>query len=273
MGSKIPSTIRRQVIREWLEGIPRGQIAEKNQIGAATVSIIVSECRVQDHLDIDLQREVALALRRENLSLADLASAMRLRNKMIEWGLPEDPEIEDFIEIVNVYCFKAGISHQKFIDMVRYVTSIANQLNSSVDGLPSKIQEEQKRLKSYKRRVKRMRSDHNVTKKDLSDYKYNRPLLIQENERLRTENEAYKSDALVLRKINNQQFGELFEYRYKEMISENELKKFNESWLPKEHQIPVKELNEIAHEIYYHPVKYIDVIRRIRASRIQGMAA
>lgn len=272
MGGKIPSTIRKKVFKEWLEGYTRDQIAKMNQIGAATVSAIVNECR-QNIPDIDLVRELAVALRRENLNLGDFASAMRLRNKMIEWGLPEDPEIEDFIETVNVNCFKAGISHEKFIDTVRYVTSIANQLNSSVDGLPSKILEEQKTLKSYKKRVKRMRSDYNVTKKELADYKNNRPLLIQENERLKMENKAYENDALVLRKMNDQQTIELFEYRYNEMISENELKKLDESWLPNEHRISVKELHELAHEIYYHPVEHIDIIRRLRANRIQSMAA
>lgn len=280
MGAKIPSTIRKQVIRDWREGIPRGQIAEKNQIGAATVSTIISECRVQEHPDIDLLREVALALRRENLNLADFASAMRLRNKMIEWGLPEDPEIEDFIETVNVTCFKAGISHQKFIDNVRYVSSIANQLNSSVDGLPSKIHEEQKKLKSYKKRVKRYRdmketllSAYLVTEENLEDYINKRPLLIQENEELKMENKAYESDALVLRKMNDQQSTELYEYRYNKMISENELKKLDKSWLPNERQLSVKELYELAHEIYQHPFEHIDIIRRLRANRNQSTAA
>ncbi len=36
MGSRIPSTIRKEVIREWLDGLTREKIASKNQIGAAT---------------------------------------------------------------------------------------------------------------------------------------------------------------------------------------------------------------------------------------------
>ena len=83
------------------------------------------------------------------------------------------------------------------------------------------------------------------------------------------ENEAYKNDALDLRKIYDQQTGEHIGYRFKEMISESELNKFNEMWSLNEHPVPVKELHETVHEIYYHPVKYIDIIRKIRACRIR----
>jgi hypothetical protein len=279
LGGKIPSTIRKQVIKEWLQGIPRNRIAEKNQIGTGTVSVIVDEFR-QDSFDFDLLREVAVSLRKENLKVSDFACAMRLRNKMMEWELPEEPVIENFIEQVNVYCFKDEISPETFIKMVHEATSIANQLNSPVVSLPTKILKEQKKLKSYKRRVEMTRnmmetliSNYHLTKRDLADYKNDRPQLIQENRRLKIENETYERDLRAQRETNNQQYIELFEYRYKEMISENELKKLDQGWLPHEQRVSVKELHEIAHEVYHNPVKYIDIIRKIRSSRVQDVAA
>ena len=279
MGGKIPTTIRRQVFKDWLSANPRNKIAEKNQIGEATVSAIINESR-EEYPDIDLLRELTVALRKENLSLADFASVMRLRNKLLEWGLPEEPEIEDFIEKVNVYCFKAGISPDKFIDMIHYATLLANQLNSSIEGLPSKISEEQKRLKTYKKKAERLRNmietllaAYNVTEDDIEEYKNTRPILVEENTKLKMENTAYKKDVVFLRKTNRELETELFEYKYKEMISENELKKLERSWLPNENPISVKELHELAHEIYYHPAQNIDIIRRIRANRVQRAAA
>ena len=41
MGGKIPESIRRDVIRQWLEGLPRQQIAKDNHIGTGTVSEII----------------------------------------------------------------------------------------------------------------------------------------------------------------------------------------------------------------------------------------
>lgn len=243
------------------------------------MSAIVNECR-QSIPDIDVLRVVAVAIRRENLNLGDFASAIRLRNKMIEWGLPEDPQMEDFIEKVNVYCFKAGISHEKSIKMVHNVTSIANQLGSSVDGLPTKILKVQQELKKYRKKVKRLRNmketlltAYQVTEEDIEGYKEARPLLIEENNRLENIIGAYENDFRILRKTNNEQSSQLFEYDNQEMISENELRKLDKILLPNEPQISVKQLHEIAHEIYHNPSKYVDIIRTIRASRAQGAAA
>ena len=38
MGGKMPNIIRRRVIKQWLYGFHRDQIAKGNQIGAGTVS-------------------------------------------------------------------------------------------------------------------------------------------------------------------------------------------------------------------------------------------
>jgi hypothetical protein len=41
MGVRMPTTIVREVIRQWLQGTSRDQIANDNQIGAGTVSAII----------------------------------------------------------------------------------------------------------------------------------------------------------------------------------------------------------------------------------------
>lgn len=79
MGARIPPTIKNEVISEWLHGIPRDQIAKKNQIGAGTVSAIIKECK-QDNSEFDLLREVAVNLKKENLNVGDFASTIRLKN-------------------------------------------------------------------------------------------------------------------------------------------------------------------------------------------------
>jgi len=44
MGGRVPLTIRRQVIKQWLDGHSRDQIAKDNDIGAGTVSAIIKQC-------------------------------------------------------------------------------------------------------------------------------------------------------------------------------------------------------------------------------------
>ena len=61
MGSKIPKPIKIEVIKKWLQGKNRDQIANEVQIGAGTVSSIVKEYR-RDDPDFDLLREVGINL-------------------------------------------------------------------------------------------------------------------------------------------------------------------------------------------------------------------
>jgi hypothetical protein len=279
LGVKTPPTIRKEVIIGWLNGLTRDEIANNNHIGAGTVSAIIKECREVDP-DFDLIREVAVNLRRNSLNVGDFASTIRLRTKMIEWGLIDDTQIEDFIEKVNIYCFRAEISPGNFVDMVHKVISIANLLRTPVDKLPPKILKEQKKLGSYQNRVKligklteELLSQYQATRDDLADYKNSKPILIDENRRLKTENEILKQESSALRKKNSEQYMELYEYRYDEMISEHELKKLDLKWLPHEGRMSVMELYEIAHEIYHNPCRYIDIIRQIRENRAHKVAA
>jgi hypothetical protein len=68
MGTKIPRGIRLEVIRNWLQGKTRDQIAEEVHIGAGTVSGIIKEYRSGD-FDADLLREVALNLKNTGLDI------------------------------------------------------------------------------------------------------------------------------------------------------------------------------------------------------------
>jgi hypothetical protein len=43
MRPKIPEPVRRNVIREWLHGLSRDEVAKNNDIGAGTVSAIIKE--------------------------------------------------------------------------------------------------------------------------------------------------------------------------------------------------------------------------------------
>ena len=95
MGAKIPITIRRQVITQWLYGFSRDQIAKANQIGAGTVSEIIKHCKRKEHPDsnyseFDLIRELAVMLKREDMDVNTFASSIRLQRKLDEKGLSEE---------------------------------------------------------------------------------------------------------------------------------------------------------------------------------------
>ena len=55
MPAKIPKSIREQVIKQWLQGMSRDEIAKNNDIGAGTVSAIIKDIKQKDIPDIDLE--------------------------------------------------------------------------------------------------------------------------------------------------------------------------------------------------------------------------
>ncbi len=65
MKPKVPKSIRERVIKQWLLGMSRDQIAKDNDIGTGTVSAIIKDTEQKDVPDIDLLREVALVLKNE----------------------------------------------------------------------------------------------------------------------------------------------------------------------------------------------------------------
>jgi transcriptional regulator with XRE-family HTH domain len=80
MEPRVPKSIKQQVIKQWLQGTSRDQIAKDNGISAGTVSAIIKDAK-QEIPDIDLLREVSLLLKNEDLDLSVLADSIRLKNK------------------------------------------------------------------------------------------------------------------------------------------------------------------------------------------------
>jgi hypothetical protein len=83
MVPKVPKSIKQQVIKQWLQGISRDQIAKDNGKGAGPVSVIIKEAKQKGIPDIDLLREVAIIVKKKyDLDVPVLASSIRIKNKL-----------------------------------------------------------------------------------------------------------------------------------------------------------------------------------------------
>jgi hypothetical protein len=193
---KIPEPVRRNVINGWLHGISRDEIAKNNDIGAGTVSAIIKEA-MQNDPEFDLQRQVALSLKKENnLDIESFASLIRIRNKLIkEMGLNNDEkskveevqEIEHKIEllIVNlgVFCFKRGFSIDEFIDVIENMWSLKDKTKIPIEQLPNQLLQKQRHLESIEKEIQEIKFkkrllliDYNITPDTIEEFKTNRPL-------------------------------------------------------------------------------------------------
>jgi hypothetical protein len=93
---------RGNVIRQWILGFPRDQIAEQNGIDAGTVSSIVNYKIGLKNSEFDSVRELAAEVRKQGLTLSDLASHFRLFNYLIKSGAAGQ-ELELFITNVAIF--------------------------------------------------------------------------------------------------------------------------------------------------------------------------
>jgi hypothetical protein len=79
MPAPIDASIKRKVIQQWLSEEARAKIAIDSNIGEGTVSSIVSEFKIGlNDSEFDCVRELALAAKKQGLTVVDLASHFRV---------------------------------------------------------------------------------------------------------------------------------------------------------------------------------------------------
>ena len=260
MGGKIPEPIRRKVLRQWLEGTPRRQIAIDNQIGTGTVSEIIKAIKEKDSEDrIDALRETAVILRRESLSTDTLLESIRLKHFLDEIGLKGE-KLEDFARDLEIHCFRQGLTLDTFMNLVANISSLSDSHGIPVEELPESIKSSKELLddtnlliKTRSSMLKRVNESYNVTITELEEYRRNRPLI-----------ETLKAKNLELEKARKQIFdlkAELFKRQYEWSASSYEHDVVNIELKP---PIESAELYNLAKELYLHPSKHVDVIRAMR---------
>ena len=95
MPAAIEPIIKQRVIAQYLLGDSRDRIAANNGIG--TVSNIIDEWKSAVQCsDYESVRELAIHCKKEGINLADLTSALRIKNYVKELGTEEE-RVEQFI--------------------------------------------------------------------------------------------------------------------------------------------------------------------------------
>jgi DNA-binding CsgD family transcriptional regulator len=266
--SKFPKTIRERVIKQWLLGMSRDEIAKDNDIGAGTVTAIIKDAK-QEIPDIDLLRAVALVLKKYDLNLSVFASSIRIKNKLDEMGLNED-QVESFIENIIIYCFKRGLTAEKFLNIVNKVCALSDNLEMSVDQLPNHIMQQQLELEQVKGETENAKlkqhqvlQHYNVTMDVLEEYIRNKPLVETIKSHQNKLEKKERQIQYLKKELRNEQ-NKNFEFKYSQLVSEYELNEANKLL---DRRIEPGELREIADEIYHNPSKHTDIISEIRERR------
>lgn len=267
MGERIPHSLKKAVIKAWLQGIPRDTIASNNGIGGGTVSRIVQESRINTP-DIDVLRAVAVKLNKENLDIDHFASSVRLKKILDRLGLTEE-KVEMLIEHVNTYCFKHGMAEKEFVSKIDEICDMLDSLDFSLDDLPVYIVQKKIHLESLDKeaserqeKIRQIIDEYNTTKNDLDEYRRNRPLRESVN-KLRNTLIDKESEILLLEKDLRMCKLELHLEKNSRAVSETELDEANKK-LPIDRPLEVEELVKITDEIFYNPSRNVDIIRLMR---------
>jgi hypothetical protein len=282
MGGKIPKTITKRVIMQWLNGFSRDEIAKDNQIGAGTVSTIIKQCKEQrqeeyaadDDFEFDLIRQVAVVLKREGVDVNTFASSIRLQRKLEQKGLNKE-QIESFVENMDVHCFQHDLKSEEFVNTINKVCTISDNLGIPVDEMPEYIRQEEERLKEIRQEITDLQmakmqvlQDHNVTINIIREYERNRPIADNlvatktELEKVIKERDSYKK-GLEREKLWNR-----LEERQRWLIVVPEYDKANEELRSGTGNSSVGTIDQgnlknMVMDVYYHPSKYVQPIRQM----------
>jgi hypothetical protein len=169
MPPAIDAQIRDQVIREWLSGNTRNEIASKNKIGAGTVSNIINEWKKGvDDSEYESIRELAVFSNKEAMTLSDMAENVRLNNYIRKSGVNLE-QIESLIaNIAN------SQEPQKLVDIANQIaqmsTSESIPLNKMTDYIKQQ-KEEKQRLEKEIQETEAVLQSKNTDIQTLNNYK------------------------------------------------------------------------------------------------------
>jgi hypothetical protein len=284
MGGSIPYSIRSSVIKQWLEGLPRDQIAKVNQIATGTVSAIVKGCKEPDP-EFILLREVAVILNQHRLDLALFSPLIRLGRLIGKMNTTEE-EIEQFLENIDIHCFKKGVEIQEFIRTINEVSELSKKFGVPLGKLPEHLiglraerSQLNAKIQAMKIQEREALKRFNLTLEIINEYQREKPVVdrlkatqIERNSIKKDLDMMAKEHQMEIAKVKKQRdyfklelncrndFLDQYGYNLEWGIPEEELDLANEEL---SRNLEPIDLKNMLMEIYYSPSKYTDILAMI----------
>src|SRR5690349_23351399 len=127
--------------------------------------------------DIDLMRRTALNMRKESLSISDLASSIRLNKLLNQYGIAED-EVEELLEDIDIHCFKKNKDKKEFVKEIQKISYLAADFKIPIEDLPLHFELLRQKLKSMEaeviakgQQVNQTLKEYNMTLQDIQEFR------------------------------------------------------------------------------------------------------
>ncbi len=178
MSRRIPHSIKVEVLKQWIKAVSRDKIAENNDIAFGSVSNVIKEVRDRDIPDIDLLRELALALKEEGWEPIQFARSLRLNKSLDNLGISEE-QIENFLEHLSVFFYKNDVGDiENFLIEIESVSDMVRGLDLSIYDIQEYITDKRAELDSLiidiiqiKLRIEQAKSEFISTVKNTEKYR------------------------------------------------------------------------------------------------------
>jgi hypothetical protein len=172
MPTALDESVREQVTRLWFTGETRKNIAAECQIGVGSVTNIVSEwTKGLVSSDYESMRELAVQLKKEGMTFAQLMSINRHRKYIEKLGANED-QIESLI--VNLIDSAKSIPPERIAEMTDQIFEIAKTESISPAEVPAYVKqkmEEKQRIEEEIQKAGAILEEKNVQIRTIEEYK------------------------------------------------------------------------------------------------------
>ena len=166
MREPISESSKEEIVRLWLGGLQRDIIAAALNLGAGTVSKVISELKSQIGTPtVDALRTLAKELKNQNITALQCAEAYRFLNQLKDANGSLE-EIAPFIVEIQKRCNSSGMSANKIFDICKQISELGPSI--SIEKLPESISEEIKTKQGLEKDVATIRKTNEALKKEFS---------------------------------------------------------------------------------------------------------
>jgi len=164
--------VKNRVWRLWLSGETRKNIAEVCGIGAGSVTIIINEKTKDFHnLEYGAIRDLAVQLKKERLTFAELASICRCHNYINKLGA-NDEEVESLI--ADLLDKTKSIPIEKTANLVNQLYELSKSESVPATEVPAYINQKIKDKQKLEEEIQKLRAildQKNVDIQTIEEYK------------------------------------------------------------------------------------------------------
>src|SRR5215217_3024891 len=158
MTSNISETTRQTVIRLWVEGNSRNDIALLSGVSEGTVSNIIAEWRQKlGDGDAEAIRELGINMKRLEIDAAQCAEGLRISSIMKKLGVNVN-QLKSFMNEIYKYCERFGLIPQDIASNLQALIKLSKQVPFS--KIPDHIEEKKNEILRLDEKIRKRHEDN-----------------------------------------------------------------------------------------------------------------